>query len=175
MNFEVHGPFEIPRTNGLVDTGATAKREFWAAVGEEVMGLPDACGCYIFAVKAKRGTLPWYVGLTTKRTFRDEAIGAHQANHYNHAVVNKVGVRPLLFLLAKTTPGGRFAKPSGNSHKDVEFLETFMFGMALKRNPKLRNAKSTKFLKNLVVPGIINSPQRPPTKPEQTMKKAFGL
>jgi hypothetical protein len=50
-----------------------------------------------------------------------------------------------------------------------------MFGVALKRNPKLRNAKSTKFLKNLVVPGVINSPQRPPTHPETAMKAAFAL
>jgi len=96
-------------------------------------------------------------------------------NHYNQALSQKVGVKPLFFLLAKLTPLGRFAKPSGNSHKDVEFLETFMFGLALTRNKRLRNARNTRFLKNLVVPGVINSPQRPPTKSEREMKAVFGL
>lgn len=175
MKFVVYGPFEVPRSNGLVDTAAASKKKLWDAVRARVPSLPDACGCYIFVIKAKRGTLPWYVGLTTKRTFKGEALGPHQVNHYNHALGQKVGVKPQLFFLAKSTPSGRFAKPSSNSHKDIEFLETLMFGVALKRNPKLRNAKSTKLLKNLVVPGVINSPRRSPTIPERAMKVAFGL
>ena len=175
MKFEIHGPFEIPRINGLIDNSAASKRKFWATVGAQAPKLPDACGCYIFSVKAKRGALPWYVGRTTKRTFKGEALGAHQVNHYNHALGQKIGVKPQMFFLAKLTPSGRAAKPSGNSHADIEFLETFLFGVALKRNPNLRNAKSTKFFKNLVVPGVINSPRRPPTSPERALKAAFGL
>lgn len=102
-------------------------------------GLSSACGCYVFVVKAKRGALPWYIGLTTKRTFKGEAYGAYQINHYNPTVVGKVGVVAQLFFLAKETPTGRFTKPSANSHKDIEYLETFLFGVALNRNPRLRN------------------------------------
>ena len=50
-----------------------------------------------------------------------------------------------------------------------------MFGIALNRNGKLRNAKNTKFLKNICVPGIINTPQRKPRKPERLLKSALGL
>jgi len=126
-------------------------------------------------VRAKRGSLPWYVGLTGKHNFRGEALGLHQVNHYNHALAGKVGVKPRIFLLAKETPGGRFAKPSHKSHRDVAFLETFIFGIALNRNPQLRNARNVKFLKTLVVPGIMNTPQRPPTLPERELKNALGL
>jgi len=175
MNFQVHGPYEVPRVKGLIDNSAASKKKFWAIIRKSVPNLPEACGCYIFTIKAKRGSLPWYVGRTTKRTFIGEALGAHQVNHYNQALGKKVGVKPQLFFISKLTPSGRLAKPSGNSHKDIEFLETFMFGVAIKRNPNLRNAKSTKFLRNLMVPGIINSPQRPPTTPECAMKAAFGL
>jgi hypothetical protein len=76
MKFSIHGPFEVPRSNGLVDIAAPSKKKFWAAVSENDPRLPDACGCYIFVIKAKRGALPWYVGLTTKRTFKGEALGA---------------------------------------------------------------------------------------------------
>jgi hypothetical protein len=174
MKFAIYGPYEIPRSNGLVETAAASKNKFWADVGASVTGLPDACGCYVFAVKARRGTLPWYVGLTTKRTFRDEALGYYQVIQYGQALGRKVGVKPMLFLLAKETPKGRFAKPSRNSHKDVEFLERFMFALALNRNPKLRNTKNTRFLKKLVVPGVINSPRRPPKGSERELKAVLG-
>ena len=175
MSFGIYGPYEIPRSGQLVDTAAASRRKLWEEVGVSEPGLPDACGCYIFVVKAKRGALPWYVGLTTKRTFRHEALGAYQANQYNQALSQKVGVKPMLFLLAKKTPSGRFARPSISSHKDIEFLETFIFGIALNRNKKLRNAKNTKFLKNLKVPGIINSPKGRPTESEREMKAVFGI
>jgi hypothetical protein len=175
MKFSVHGPFEVPRHNGLVDTSATAKKTFWHAVESKSPSLSSACGCYIFVVKARRGALPWYVGLTTRRTFKAEALGAHQINHYNPALVKKVGVKAQLFFLAKETPSGRFAKPSKNSHRDVKFLEIFLFGVALNRNSALRNAKNTKFLKGICVPGVINSPQRPPHKQDRALKSALGL
>lgn len=176
MKFSVHGPFELPRKkNGLIDTDAASKKTFWATVETEIADLPDACGCYIFVVKAKRGALPWYVGRTTKRNFKNEALGSHQINHYNQAVANKIGIKAQLFFLSKLTPTRRFAKSSGNSHSDIEFLETLMFGIGLNRNQQLRNSKNTKFLKNLVVPSILNSPQRKPTISEKTLKEALGL
>ncbi|WP_147292956.1 hypothetical protein [Dyella psychrodurans] len=175
MNFSVHGPFEIPRIKGLIDTSIAAKKAFWQSVDSTSPGLSSACGCYVFSVKARRGALPWYVGLTTKRTFKDESLGAHQINHYNPAIVNKVGVKAQLFFLAKETSSGKYAKPSKNPHRDIEFLETFLFGIALNRNPALRNARNLKFLRNICVPGVVNSPQRRPYKPERELKSALGL
>ena len=121
MYFEIQGPYEIPRVMGLIDNSARSKKMFWATVSKDVPNLPEACGCYIFTVKATRGALPWYVGRTTKRTFKHEALGSHQVNHYNQALGEKVGVKPQLFFIAKQTPSGRPAKPSQNSHKDIEF------------------------------------------------------
>lgn len=175
MKFSVFGPFELPCKNGLIDTDAKSKRTFWDSVDVSVDGLSGACGCYIFTVKARRGSLPWYVGLTVNRSFKAEAIGLHQMNHYNQAIAQKNGVKPQLYFLAKETPTGRFAKPSANTHNDIEFLETFMFGIALNRNSELRNSRNTKFLKNIVVPGIINTPPRPPTKDECSLKAVLGL
>lgn len=175
MIYEVYGPFDLLMSKGLVDKEAKSKKAFWDVVERDAPGVPEACGCYVYVVKAKRGTLPWYVGITTKRTFRAEALGAHQLSHYNPAVSQKIGVTPQLFFLAKKTPQGRFAKPSTNPHRDVEFLEKFMFGLALTRNDSLSNSKNTKFLKTMVVPGILNSPQRQPTVPEKSLKKVLGL
>ena len=176
MIFSVHGPFPIPRQkNRLLDASSTAKNEFWKAVNKTEPALSEACGCYVYCVRARRGTLPWYVGRTAKATFRSEALGAYQVNHYNNTIQGKNGVQPQLFFLAKETPAGRFAKPSVNSHDDIEFLETFLFGIALSRNPNLRNSKHTRFLRNLIVAGIINSPARRPSPSERLLKSALSL
>lgn len=175
MNFDIYGPYNLPKCKGLIDRSADAKRAFWDAVEEDAPGLSNACGCYIYVVKAKRGTLPWYVGITTKRTFRDEALGAHQLNHYNPAITRKVGVSPQLLFIAKKTPQGRFAAPSQNVQRDIEFLEKFMFGVALNRNSSLSNSKNTKFLKKMVVPGVLNSPRRKPKLSEKALKDVLGL
>lgn len=175
MNFDVYGPFEVPRAHGLIDRNQKVKAAFWNTADSVVPGLSSACGCYIFAVKARRGTLPWYVGLTTKRTFKVEALGPHQINHYDPAIVGKVGVKPQLFFVAKKTPSGRFAKPSSNSHPDVEFLEKFLFGIALNRNVRLSNTRNTRFLKSMSVPGVLNSPRRKPRMAEKALKEMLGL
>lgn len=56
MKFSVFGPFELPCKNGLIDTDAKSKRTFWDGVDASVYGLAGACGCYIFVVKARRGS-----------------------------------------------------------------------------------------------------------------------
>jgi len=176
MHFSVHGPYKLPVTNRLVDNAAKSRRAFWEGVETDEEGLSAACGCYIFVIRKNVNAIPWYVGLTTKRTFAAEAIGLHQVNHYNQSIGATPGrVSPELYLLAKRTPTGRFAKSSKNSHADIEFLETFMFGVALNQNVKLRNAKNTGFLRKVVVPGVINTPKRAPTKPERSLKAALGI
>ena len=175
MKFEIYGPFDLPMSKGLIDKAAESKKDFWSEVEKVAPGVSEAYGCYVYAVKARRGTLPWYVGITTKRTFHAEALGSHQLGHYQPTIAQKNGVTPQLFFLAKKTPQGQFAKPSARRHKDVEFLEKFMFGIALNRNPDLSNFKNTKFLKKMVVPGVMNSPQRPPRAPERDLKNVLGL
>lgn len=176
MQFSVHGPYKLPVLNRLVDNSVKARRAFWESVDEDGEDISSACGCYIFVIRKNVNALPWYVGLTAKRTFAEEAIGLHQVNHYNQSLGATPGrVSPELYLLAKRTPTGRFARPSKNSHRDVEFLETFMFGIALNQNAKLRNAKNTSFLRNVVVPGVINTPQRAPTRQERSLKRALGF
>ncbi len=173
MRFEVYGPFEISRgENGLVDSTPSAKRKFWTEANAVASGLANARGCYVFAVRAKRGTLPWYVG-RTNRSFSAESLGAHQINHYNQAIAGKIGVAPLLFLIAKQTDNGRFAKAVRKRGDAIEFLEIFLCGLALQRNRRLRNSKNTAYPRFMSVPGIINSPPGKPTKPARLLRGTF--
>ena len=111
MQFNVYGPFDLPRTKGktgLVDNNTASKNAFWKdVVDTTVDGLSKACGVYVYCVAAKRGTLPWYVGLTEKRTFDQEALATRQTKSYDLALESKkglkVGVKPVIFLLPLLT------------------------------------------------------------------------
>jgi len=156
MKFEPFGPFEIPRKeNGLVDAEDSAMA-FWSAVEEQVEGLSSAVGCYIFSIRAGRGSLPWYVGKAEKQTFRQECFTPHKLNIFNEQVASRNGT-PMLTLVTKFTPTGRYSNKSKNGHRDVSFLENMLISLAIQRNPEIANARSTRFMREMVVSGILNS------------------
>jgi hypothetical protein len=62
-------------------------------------------------------------------------------------------------LIARQTPNGRFSKPSINGYRDIQDLELLLIGSALERNENLLNRSATKVLREIVIPGFLNSPQ----------------
>jgi hypothetical protein len=153
LDYEVFGPFVLPKTRRLIDHAAAARRAFWEDIEEKCAGLPHAVGCYLFCI----GGRPWYAGLAERQAFIRECFSLHKIVAYNSAM-NKVGKgAPQLMLIAKMTNRGRFAKPTVNQHKATQFLEDMLIGMTVAANPKAVNIKGTKFLKELKVPGVINT------------------
>jgi 8-oxo-dGTP pyrophosphatase MutT (NUDIX family) len=49
------------------------------------------------------------------------------------------------------------AEFEGFECRDIQFLETMLISSALRRNPNLSNKQDTKLLRDMVVPGLINS------------------
>ena len=174
MRFETFGPVEIPRPNRLI---AQNPNGFWEVVEELCEGLSAACGCYLFAAKSSGGPTPypWYVGQTNKRSFRTECFDHQKLTHYQIALVDYKRVTPVLFLMARRTNGGAFSKPSKNGYPDIDKLEEMLIGMAFIRNRKLRNVQGTAHLRDLVLPGVINSPMGNPGKPAIMLKGTLGL
>jgi hypothetical protein len=171
--YEIHGPFKISKANnGLIDRHKSARSGFWETVREKEASLPSACGCYLFAIRAGKGIKPWYVGKAAEQSFEGECLNRKKLGIYNYAVANRKGA-PLSFLIAKKTPTGRFTKPGPAQKKNIDFLETALIGAALDRNPKLMNIQKTKPLKDMCVPGLINSPQGKPKGPVKQFKKAI--
>jgi hypothetical protein len=172
VKFEVYPWFEIrrkPNRHGEFD------KTFWTTVGDRQEGLPEACGVYVFALKHGAKITPWYVGKTERRNFRFECFQPAKINYYNDVLVERSGL-PLLFLIPRVTASGRnFSKPTKHGYRDIEFLETILIGYALEANPKLANIKKTKLLRDMEVPGIMNSPQARPTSAVQDLKGALGL
>lgn len=176
MNFLPYNSIVVPRQpNGLVIAKPADLKKFWAAVNETLEeGLPDAIGCYIFSVKSGMRPRPWYVGLAARQSFRRECFTAHKLRHYSDALAETQGV-PYLTFLAKCTPGNSFAKPSKKRQRDIEELEKMLIANALTRNPDLLNVRDTKLLREMVVPGLLNTPRGKPTSATSSFKKLLGL
>lgn len=160
MNFFPHTAIIIPRQdNGLIAADKESLNDFWGKVDNQLEeGLSGAIGCYVFSIRAGKGVLPWYVGLAEKQSFRRECFTSHKLVHYNNAIAKRTGT-PLLTLVAKYTPKGQLVGPTGNEHRDVQFLEAMLISNCLGRNAKLYNIRDTKLLREMIVPGLLNTPQ----------------
>lgn len=172
MRFAVYGAYELPRSNGLIDDSATSKRSFWEYVDKEIEGLSNACGCYIFAAQNR----PWYVGLAVKQSFKQECLTYQKVNIYNKVLASYERAAPWLYLIAKLTPGDNFSRPSKSGHSDVTALENILIGLAIPRNAEIANIRGTKFLREMNVPGIINTePGQGRAYAVQEIRSLFGI
>jgi hypothetical protein len=183
MLFRVFGPFEMPRnTNGRIAFDRQARKRFWQSVESEHEGLSSGCGCYIVAAAGGNGAKPHYVGLTIRRSFKQECSARHVIEHFNEVIRERPNLRPQLFLIAKLTPTRRFAKPSRSdrvnitfaAHADIKFLENYLIGLALDRNPQLRNQQKTKYLTSLHVEGFLNTGRGKPNPSASSLRKLLG-
>lgn len=175
MKYETFGPIEIPRQrNGLI---AKKPKGFWNSVEELCEGLSAACGCYLFAAKSSGGPTPypWYAGQTNKSAFKAECFEHQKLTHYHNVLADYKRVTPVMFLMARRTDGGIFSKPSKRGYPDIDKLEEMLIGMAFIRNRKLCNIQGTAHLRDLVLPGIINSPTGNPGGPANMLKETLGL
>jgi hypothetical protein len=172
MIFQVYGGFEIPRnSSGSIDREAKERADFWENIDLEHEGLPFACGCYIFTI----GNKPWYIGMAEKQDFKSECFTPHKREIFNESLINYERGIPYLFLIAKMTPGRKFAKISDNGHNDIQALENLLIGLGLARNPEIKNIKGTKIYKEMQVPGIINTkPGQARSAAVQNLKAVFG-
>jgi hypothetical protein len=76
MKFDVAGPFEIPRFGKKRIITKESLRQLKQLVESHQEGLSDACGCYVFALRAGKGWTPHYVGQACKLPILGEALRA---------------------------------------------------------------------------------------------------
>lgn len=175
MNFDIAGPFSLQLTpGGLVAASAPARKAFWKMADSEYVDISTARGCYIFALRSPNGTMPWYVGKAASNSFAGECLQPHKIVHYNNSFQGR-RYSPQLFFIPKYTAGGKYAAQSKNAQHDIDFLETYLIGLALKRNSELQNIAKTAFLKNMHVPGIINPVAGKPSTATIAIRSTLGL
>ena len=171
MIFDPTEGFELPRNE---HRQGSYNKSFWANVEEVSPGLSRACGCYIFVLRYGKNLMPWYVGKAERQAFVHECFTPSKKLIFNDVLIKKNGT-PLLYFIPRKTAKGAFSKPTKNKYADIEFLETMLIGMALERNPNISNIQKTKLLRNIRLPGVINSPQAAPTKPVRELRNILGL
>jgi hypothetical protein len=174
MRFNVEGPFEIKRyvENRLV-TGESLK-ELKERLAKSHDGLSDACGCYVFAVRAAKGYKPCYVGQAQKSSILAEALNPANREKYNK-VLSGHGT-PVVFLIPLLTPKGKYRKRTQNRKQklpEVDFLEAWLIGEALNKNPKLINNRRTKFLRKIRVAGYFNATRGESNTSSRKLRKAL--
>lgn len=174
MNFEIHGPFDIPRLgNGLIARKGEQRDQFWDTVDDALDGLSDGCGCYVFALR-NRGILPWYVGKAERQCFYDEVFQPQKLNYYDDVVASTKGT-PVMFFLPKTTAKDKLAKPSRTEYPSVAFLENMLIGLALSRNSELCNVKGTRFLRDMKLPGLLTPVRGRRSSAVTQLREALGI
>ena len=172
--FRPYGPFPMPKSATKRRIDRDSRGDFWRKRDTEHNDLSYAVGCYIFSIRRSGGgPLPWYVGMTNNN-FRDECFEYSKLEHFNNALDENSGT-PLLTLIAKLTQGGKFANPSVNRQRDIEFLEKHLIELAIRCNPYLKNTKNTQFFRNIVVPGVLNTPPGAPFSSVSELKDLLQL
>ena len=152
MHYGVFGPYRLARDGALVSRSAEDRRALWHLMEADAPGLSEACGCYVFSIRRRA----WYVGMAARQPFCQECFSIHKIDQYNYAL-QRVSGDPLLHVIAKLTPTGRFASPAAGGYRDIEFLESMLIGMALRQNEDLQNVSGTRFLREMKVPGILRT------------------
>jgi hypothetical protein len=175
MQYGVYGPFPIPAGRPRF-IEKRARDDVFDQAESACRGLSQAHGCYIFSMRAGRGYRPWYVGKACgKGGFRGECFQAHKLQHYNSVVTKTRRGTPVLHLIARSTRSGKLS--FRNAGQEIEWLERMLIGLALRENPELLNRKDTKYLKDLVVPGILGRPGKPGSfnGATDTLRVSLGL
>jgi hypothetical protein len=170
-DFQTYGPFSLGSTSPDAPLKESAMDQVWGQVESEKLGLQDAIGIYILALKSgKSNPIPWYVGKTDsgfrKRLTRRRRLFQALSKRSVHGEI-------MLFLLARRTAREKFVRPkdAGNGLTSIEKLETMLIGSCLNRNPELLNMKKMSHFKGLRVPGYMNDNGQSNTKPAIQLRK----
>jgi hypothetical protein len=170
MNFDVCGPFEIPRNPGKTLIDKKLLPDLKAEIEKLNHGLTDACGCYVFAIRAAKGYKPWYVGQTKMQKLFWESFADSKINLYNEVINARNGVPVITFIPTLTKGGAKYRKPN-KQIISIDFLEKWLIGEAFQKNQHLLNIQHTKFLKDLHVTGIFNAKQGEAHKPSRELRR----
>lgn len=154
FRFAPFGPFKLPHDDGIIED--SKKKEFWDSVQEKYQSLPEAVGCYIFAIQSIDDITPWYVGKTERMNFRRETWQDIKLRKYEKAIRSNPEDEPVLFLIARVTKKNAFRRPTTGKIRTIAVLEELLIQKCLQKNPALLNSSLTSNHKRIVVPGFMN-------------------
>jgi hypothetical protein len=141
-------------------------------------GLSEACGCYVFGIRAGKGIRPFYVGQALKRSIVNEALNPSNLLKYNKVLARRGAGAPVIFVLPWLTPNyGRYKRRTkvNRQSSTLDFLEDWLIGIALQRNGNLINNRKTRLLRRVHVTGVFNPQHGESTWEAQRFNAMMGL
>ena len=175
MKYTLHGPYELPENaKKKVDLSAQSIQGFWKAANKaEREMLSDATGIFFFMFRAGRGIKPWYIGRAEKGSFEEETFTEERKAAYLKIARSRDRGTPLLIFIARRNEDGTFTQPGKTRHEDLTFVESYLLGQAMDKNPDLVNFKENPMLSQMEVSGLINTSKGKPSTAVQELKKAL--
>ncbi len=174
--YKVYGPYDLPSAEEL-KVGERAEREFWTALDprDEKFGnrIKKAYGLYVFSRKIRGARCPVYVGKTNKgQGFGGRVFGDEKFRRIFLPELDRRGVLQL-HLIVKMTEKGKIGQNAG---RYIDELESFFIALGYLQNDEIVNKRGTTFLKNVRVPGIMNTGKKGRIKDSaRTLKKVLGF
>ncbi len=165
--YEIVGPLKIPHQKH--ERGRYIEEEnlpkFWD--DHQAKKIKSKRGCYVFAMKARRGIVPWYVGKTTK-SFENECFQSHKLVKYHKAMVKKMGCPVLFFIVYPDKQGAR-------NNKQIKEIENFLIQLAATRNEDLLNIQGNSKKEDWSISGATGGGRGQPSSPAKSFKKMIGI
>lgn len=163
--FSVLGAFKVPYHQGKAGRSITDEniKEFW----KKTPAIAKARGCYVFGVRAAKGSTPGYVGKASK-SFKQEVFGFHKIVRYQQFLTDYLKGTPILFFLVAGTKTGTPNK----SH--IKELEDYLIQIGVAANPDLLNIKGTK-VEEWGIAGILRASKGKPSKAARDFKRLMKL
>jgi len=162
--FKIEGPFAVatqPEARSKMVSEDPAS--FW----KQCPALKTKVGCYVFAVRAGKGSTPLYVGKTTNG-FERECFTDHKINHYNYALAPYQKGTPVMFFAVYPAKKGKI------NSADISDLEDFLIQVGRRINPDLRNIRGAKE-PTWAIKGVIRGGKGKPNDAETNFRSLFGL
>ena len=163
-SFKVVGPVEVPTISGK--GGKSVKmsglKQFWLDAG-----CGDKVGCYVFAIRHGRGTMPHYAGRTAYK-FSSECFQHHKLSNYHRALTTVAKGTPVMFFVVLTPTKGP------KNTKAIKALEERLIGLGMRRNPNMANIKKVP-KDEPVVAGVMGASPGKPSSSASAFRKMIGL
>lgn len=133
--FSVFGPHVVRFTGGEHRFAPVNLRSFWKVVdAESRLGVSRMAGCYVFAMRTGRATVPWYVGKTFG-ALSGEVFAPDKERKYLRVMHGYERATPVWFLVPERRLRGKV------NRSQILALERELIRRVQGRNPRLLNKR----------------------------------
>lgn len=131
VQFVVKGPFSVPLRRGVAG-GSYIDEDRLSELANQSTDLTKP-GCYVFACRSPRASLPIYVGQAAKNIF-DEAFNDRNVKNLNNYLSYRLRGQIEIYIIHQSKVHGE----TGNK-ACIDDIEDFLIGWASRRNAELLN------------------------------------